>query len=548
MLKLEELSQEIPSYADRLARIEAEPLPENLGMLLDEAAAEAPDSEALNFFQDGDALSYRELQGRVNRLANGMLALGIGKGSHIGVMISNIAAFPVSWLGIARIGAVMIPINIAYTGRELQYVLETGNADYLFIDESCLPVLADMPETLAATAYDRVFVLGGDNKGGYRSWEALSEGQSAQMGPLDPVHRDDLLNIQFTSGTTGFPKGCMLTQDYWLLIGKQNAFRDGRRYRRILASTPFFYMDPQWELLMAMYQRATLFVARRQSGSRFMKWVREHRIQFGLLPEVVYKQPPLPEDATNEVIRMNIYGVSPDLHAAIEKRFNLVAREAYGMTEIGSALSVPIEAEETVGSGVCGIPTPFREVRIADFEGNTRPQGEVGELLVRGRSILKGYYNNPEATAASFHGEWFRTGDLFQQDDSGYFQIVGRVKDMIRRAGENISAREVETVIVAIPEVDEVAALPVKDDTRGEEVKVSIALRECAGSVQDLLPAIIRHCEDNLAPFKVPRYYAFPAELPHTASGKIAKGQIIAENTDLRVGSYDRVTEAWITG
>ncbi|GAA0332782.1 class I adenylate-forming enzyme family protein [Sphingomonas oligophenolica] len=546
MSRLEVLSQKVPPYSERRAQIEAEPLPENLGALLDEAAAEAPDTVALNFFEDGETLTYRELQARVNRLASGMVARGIGKGSHIGVMIPNISAFPISWLAIARIGAVMIPINIAYTGRELEYVLETGDADYLLIDESCLPVLAEVPGAPVATASDRVFVRGGGSET-YRSWDALADGQPDVPGAFEAVDRDDLLNIQFTSGTTGFPKGCMLTQDYWLLIGKQAASRDGRRYLRILASTPFFYMDPQWGFLMAMYQRGTLFVARRQSGSRFMKWVREHRIQFGLLPEVVFKQPSTPEDGQNEVIRMNIYGVSRDLHAAIEERFDLVAREAYGMTEIGSGLSVPIEAAEKVGSGSCGVPAPFREARIADPEGNTLPQGEVGELLIRGRSILKGYYNNPEATAASFHGEWFRTGDLFQQDDDGYFRIVGRVKDMIRRAGENISAREVEAVIVALPEVAEVAALPVKDDTRGEEIKVCITLRDSARLTKDLLPTVIRHCQDNLAPFKVPRYYAFPAELPHTASGKIAKAQLIAASPDLRAGSYDRVTESWVS-
>ncbi len=547
MSKLETFSRGSASYEERRARIEAEPLPENLGILLDEAAAEAPDVVALNFFEDGEILSYRELQEHVNRLANGMLANGIGKGSHVGVMIPNIAAFPISWLAIARIGAVMIPINIAYTGRELEYVLETGDADFLFIDESCLPILADVPGAPVAVSPDRVFVRGAVDKG-YRSWEDLSVGRSIKMDVIDPVHRDDLLSIQFTSGTTGFPKGCMLTQDYWLLIGKQAALRDGCQYRHILASTPFFYMDPQWECLMAMYGRGTLYVARRQSGSRYMKWVREHGIEFGLLPEVVFKQPPVPEDGENNVIRMNMYGVSPNLHAAIEKRFNLAAREAYGMTEIGSALFVPLEAENMVGSGVCGIPSPFREARIADPEGNTVAEGEVGELLVRGRSILKGYYNNEEATAACFHGEWFRTGDLFQQDKSGYFRIVGRVKDMIRRAGENISAREVETVVVAMPDVAEVAALPVKDDMRGEEIKICIVLQEGAQSPEDVLPDIISHCQDNLAPFKVPRYYAFLPVLPRTVSDKIAKAQMIAESADLRVGSYDRVTGNWISG
>lgn len=547
MSKLQVLSQKVPPYAERRARIEAEPLPANLGALLDEAVEEAPDVTVLNFFDEGETITYRELKVRVNRLANGMLAHGIGKGSHVGVMMPNIASLPISWFAIARIGAVMVPINIAYTGRELEFILETGDVGWLFVDQSCLDAVADVTGKPVAVEPDRVFVTGADKRG-YRSWDLLSEGQPADTALLELVDRSDLLNIQFTSGTTGFPKGVMLTQDYWLVIGKQAAFRDGRVYKRILASTPFFYMDPQWQLMMTMYHRGTLFVARRQSGSRFMRWVREHKIQFGLFPEVVYKQPPTPEDGVNEVIRMNMYGVSRNLHAAIEERFDFVAREAYGMTEIGSGLSMPMEAEDIVGSGACGIPAPFRDARIADPDGNTVAPGEIGELLVRGRSILLGYYKNAEATAAAFHCEWFRTGDLFQQDDNGYYRIVGRVKDMIRRAGENIAAREVEAVIVAMPEIAEAAALPVKDDTRGEEIKVYVGLRPGARPVEELLPALVRHCQENLAPFKVPRYYAFVDKLPRTVSDKVAKAKMIAETPDLRSGSYDRVTDSWING
>jgi crotonobetaine/carnitine-CoA ligase len=243
---------------------------------------------------------------------------------------------------------------------------------------------------------------------------------------------------------------------------------------------------------------------------------------------------------------MNIYGISKNLHAAIEERFDLIAREAYGMTEIGSGLFVPIEAVEMVGSGACGIPAPFREVRIVDDKGAPVPRGEVGELQVRGRAILQGYYKNPEATAAAFRDDWFRTGDLFQQDENGYFRIVGRIKDMIRRAGENVSAREVEAVIVAMPEVAEVAVLPVKDETRGEEIKACVVLRPNGRPAEEVLPDLVRHCKDNLAPFKVPRYIAFMPVLPRTASDKIAKAEMIKQVGDLRTGSYDRIAGRWV--
>ena len=295
---------------------------------------------------------------------------------------------------------------------------------------------------------------------------------------------------------------------------------------------------------MAFYQRATLFVARRQSASQFMSWVRQQRINFCLLPEIVFKQPPSPHDRDNEIVRVNVYGLHKENHAALEERFDFIAREAFGMTEIGSGLFMPIEATDMVGSGSCGMPSPFREARIADPQGNSVPTGEVGELLVRGPGILQGYYNKPEATAAAFHGDWFRTGDLFRQDARGYFYIVGRVKEMIRRAGENISAREVEAVLRGLPDIIEAAAVPVPDETRGEEVKACVVLQP--GLTRETLPParIIAHCEANLARFKVPRYIEYRNDLPKTASEKIAK-HLLQGEADPRAGCFDRVEGRW---
>jgi crotonobetaine/carnitine-CoA ligase len=337
----------------------------------------------------------------------------------------------------------------------------------------------------------------------------------------------------------------MLTHRYWLTIGKVNARRDGRRFERLLAATPFFYMDPQWLLMMAFYLRATLFVARRQSATRFMDWVREHRIHFTLFPEVAYKQPPSPGDRDNEIVRVNVYGLNPSYHAALEERFDFVCREAFGMTEIGSGLFVPMEATETVGSGTCGIPVPFREARIVDESGETVPAGEAGELQFRGPGMLLGYYRNPDATAAAFQDGWFRTGDVFRQDERGWYRIVGRLKDMIRRAGENIAAREVEAVLRALPEIAEAAVVGVPDEVRKEEVKAYVRLQPDVAREQ-LPPArILAHCAANLAPFKVPRYLAYVEDLPKTASGKIAKHEIVRGEADLRLGAWDRVEGVW---
>jgi acyl-CoA synthetase (AMP-forming)/AMP-acid ligase II len=538
------LNVQVAPVAERRRRIEEEPLPANIGALLDEAAAAAPTRVAMNFFESGETFTYGELQARVNRLAGGLAGLGIGKGTHVGVMMPNIAAMPTTWLALARLGAVMVPMNIAYTAREVQYVLEDAEVTWLLIHEDCLATLGAATVNGGKFPDDRVVVVGRPQPG-QRDWSGLLEGQGEVRRLAAAPGRDDLMNIQYTSGTTGFPKGCMLTQRYWLTIGKVNARRDGRVFERILAATPFFYMDPQWLLLMAFYHRATLFVARRQSASRFMDWVRTHRIQFCLFPEAVFLQPPSPHDRDNEIIRVNVYGLRKDIQAAVEERFDFIVREAFGMTEIGSGLFVPIEATDMVGSGSCGVPAPFRECRIVDDAGRNVPDGEMGELVVRGPGILKGYYRKPEATRDAFFGEWFRTGDLFRKDARGYFYIVGRKKDMIRRAGENISAREVEAVLKALPGVAEAAAVPVPDPLRGQEVKIYVVLAPPATREQVSPERIIAHCEANLARFKVPRYIAYRDSLPKTPSEKIAKGELVKGVADLRVESYDRVEGRW---
>ncbi len=544
MSRREVLGAVVPPWPERRRRIESGPLPAGVAALLDEAAAEAPERIALDFFEEGERLSYRELRERVNRLANGMARRGIGKGSHVGVMTPNLSALPVTWLALARLGAVMVPINIAYTPREMSYLIGDGAVEWLVIDKSCLVTLAELPERPAGLTDRHVIVVGGARRD-MVSFEDLLDGERSDFTGGAPAALDDLLNIQYTSGTTGFPKGCMLSQRYWLTMGKVSAERDGRAYRRILAATPFFYMDPQWMMLMSFYRRATLFVARRQSASRFMGWLRQYRINFCLFPEVVFKQPPSPDDRDNDIVRVNVYGLHKENHRALEERFDFIVREAFGMTEIGSGLFMPIEATDMVGSGSCGIPSPFREARVADPEGRSVAAGEVGELVVRGPGLLKGYYNKPEATAAAFHGDWFRTGDLFRQDERGYFYIVGRIKDMIRRAGENISAREIEAVLRGMSEIVEAAAVPVPDPTRGEEVKACVVLQP--GLTADAVPParIVAHCEANLARFKVPRYIEYRDSLPKTASEKIAKQLLIGSGADALAKSYDRVEGCW---
>jgi long-chain acyl-CoA synthetase len=539
----EVLAQESLPLPEIRLLLEAEALPRNVGALLDEAAEAVPDRIVLHFIDTGETFTYRDLRAAVNRLANALMAAGVRKGTHVAVMLPNAPEWPITWLALARIGGVAVPVNTRYTARELNYALDDGAADYLVIHESFLTVLAGLPEPVPRIA-GRVIVVG-EASGEHRGWRELIDSSDPALTVGDEPGPDDVLNIQYTSGTTGFPKGCLLTHRYWLQCAKTHAGCDGRAYARMLAPTPFFYMTPQWLTLMALFTRGTLYVAARQSATRFIEWLHRFRIDFCLFPAAAYKQQPRSIDRDNAIIRVSTYGFPKASQADLEARFDFVAREAFGMTEIGAGLFVPIEASEMTGSGSCGIAVPWRECRIGGPDGKTLPIGEMGELLFRGPGMLKGYFGKPEATAAAFHGEWFRSGDLARMDAHGYVYIVGRAKDMIRRAGENIAANEIEAVVAALDGIAEVAAVPVPDDMRGEEVKIYVVLQGGFAPHQVSPEAIIAHCRKNLATFKVPRYIEYrEAPLPRTASDKIAKPSLVSEKSDLRMGSWDRVTQS----
>lgn len=534
---------------DRLIQnIEATPLADNIWALVRDAAAANGPQPMWTFFEESEnaTSTYAEVKQGVERTAAALYEAGVRKGTHVAVMLPNIPQFPLTWLAIARLGAVMVPVNVTYTGRELHYVLTDSEATFLVLHDECMPAYEALGEE-APLASEHLLVVG--NSGGVgRSLSQLME--SAPDLPVDlPVPGiDDLVNIQYTSGTTGFPKGCMLTHRYWLTLSLVAGMRGGadEQATNILVAQPYFYMDPQWLTLMAMRAGGQIFVARRASSTRFMDWVRDYDIHYCLFPEIVYQQPPNALDGQNSLRRVSIFGFDKERHADLEKRYNTVARESFGMTEVGSALFLPREATHMVGSGSCGRPSPFREAKIVDSDGNEVPVGTVGELCIRGPGIMLGYYNKPEANASSYFGDWFRTGDLFWKDEQGFHYIVGRLKDMIRRSGENIAAREVEAVLREHPHVLEAAAVGVKDVARGEEVKAYLVLRP--GVAQGDVPpeAIFEHCRTKLAAFKIPRFIEYRDSLPKTPSEKIAKQKLVAEKADLRVGSFDRVAGAWL--
>jgi crotonobetaine/carnitine-CoA ligase len=523
------------------SRVELEPFPESITALLHSVASRYPDRDALRFIDGSPTLTYAELERQAACVASGLKAIGVEVGTRVALLMPNRPAYPVTYLALARLGATAVPLNIALTPRELAYALNDATATYAIVDETLLTTLELALAEVPGITVARVLVVG-TPRGEYGSWNALLRST--------PYARDDgglssLLTIQYTSGTTGLPKGAMQTQEFWLCIGMaQSAELKFLEIRNILVVHSFFYMDPLWELMMSFCLNGTIVLAPQMSASRYMTWVREFDIHYALVTSHIFKQPESPLDRQHNLRLLQTYGFNRHLHAQFEQRFNVPVRETFGMTEIGAGAFVPVNAEEKTGSGAVGIAAPYRRLKIVDPQGVEVPNGEVGELWATGRGLFLGYNNLPEATAAAFSDGWVRTGDLFRRDADGFYYIVGRMKDMVRRNMENVSAREVEDILVEHAAVANAAVMAVPDAEKTEEIVALVVLREGKeATAQDLYA----HCQTRLAKFKWPRYFGFRKALPLTPSGKVAKHEIKKDTPDLLTGVFDVQNGTWVS-
>jgi crotonobetaine/carnitine-CoA ligase len=340
----------------------------------------------------------------------------------------------------------------------------------------------------------------------------------------------------------------MLPHSYWLQVGQIAAdYFDLKPGEVNLTAQPFYYMDPQWNTIACLIGGAALVILPRFSPSHFWQAVVQHNVSvlylIGTMPFFLLKQPENPALERGHRLRVILCsGIHPNFHAEFERRWGVPWREAYGMTETGVDLLVPLHDADSVGSGAMGKPVASKQVRIVDPQGNPVADGQAGELLVRGEPIMLGYWNNPQASAETIRDGWLHTGDLVTKDERGYYHWQARLKDTIRRAGENISAAEVESVLLEHPSVQAAAVVPVPDELRGQEVKAYIVLQP--GQPRDP-EALLAFARQQLAYFKIPRYIEFLEHLPRTASERVEKHRLLQARPDLRQGSYDANEKIW---
>jgi crotonobetaine/carnitine-CoA ligase len=445
-------------------------------------------------FDRGDGppqtLTFFDIEKRSAAYAQALRERGVEAGDRVAVMLDNQPELPLMWLALMRLGAAMVPLNVRYRPTDAGHVVADAGARLAITSPSYAGLLEPLAEVVLV---DHLEPSG--------EWE---------QGPVDVAAP---VNIQYTSGTTGHPKGCVLTHRYWTTLGTSmlHDFPYVVDSDVMLTAQPFFYLDPQWNVVTALMSGAHLVALDGFHPSTFWAKVREHEVTYfyclAAMPTLLLKMPTDPLDRTHRVRAVQCSAIPPALHAEIEERWGVPWFEAFGMTETGADIRVsPDDHDELVGSGCLGRPAAHREVRVDDD----------GQMWLRGPGMMDGYLGHPDP----FVDGWFPTGDLVRLDDQGRIYLDGRLKDMIRRSGENIAAREVEDVLLAHPAVRLAAVVGVPDEIRGEEVKAYVV---APGVSSDELSA---WCADRLASFKVPSQWEFRDDLPLTASHRVEKAKL----------------------
>lgn len=498
-----------------------------LAGLVRRAAELWPERTAWIFDEGDQRFTFAEVDRESSRIAAALAERGIEPGDRVAVMLRNVPAFPLTWLALAKIGAQLVPVNTNYQEFDGAHVLRHSGAKLAV----AAPEFADLLGRIGLTE-----VITPDR--------LRSDGEPPGFTPVPELP----VNIQYTSGTTGAPKGCVLPNRYWttLAVGLATDFPAVGEDDVLLTAQPFHYIDPQWNVALGLAAGATLVVLDRFHPSTFWAKVREHGVTWfyclGLMPTLLLRQEPSAADRDHRVRAICASAIPRELHAELEARWGVPWYEAFGMTETGGDIRMTAaDHDETVGTGCIGRPSRDREAMIAGEDGKPLPRRETGELLLRGIGLMHGYHDDPEATAKAFRDGWFHTGDLARMDDAGRVYYVGRTKDMIRRSGENVSADEVERALLLHPAIKLAAVVAVPDELRGEEIKAYVV---CDGERPEPA-ALAAFCAEKLAYFKVPRFWAFADGLPMTPSERVAKGEL-RKVADPRAGSWDAKAAAWL--
>jgi crotonobetaine/carnitine-CoA ligase len=498
----------------------------------------AVENDGSNFKQ---TLSYKEFDRQVNRASHYLSSLNLGKGDVYNLHLPNCPAFLILWFAGIRLGAVMMPTNMLASEIELSWLLSHSGSRISFTTTQNQPVVERCK--IRAQRLQHIIICDPDtNTPLENSFESklsrYSHNSIKEKNPKADVNASDLAAIMYTSGTTSKPKGVMVTHDNYLKAGTTvaDALEISEQDRHLVV-LPMFHGNAQYYSTMStLISGASMVLMDRFSASQYFDKCRQYNCTvsslFAAPIRMILAQPENACHGTNS-LRVVIYAqnITEEQTKDWHRRFNAPLCQLWGMTEtMGPPLMNPLRGERknwTVGKPVGGY-----EVQLVNQTGDRVSPGTAGEIIVRGlpgETIMAGYFNNPEATQATIRNGWLHTGDNAIQDKDGYFRFVDRLKDMIKRSGENVSAGEVESVLLLHPAVFECAVIGLNDKIRDQRIAAVVV---CKSDQKASARELIEFCREHLASFRVPEIIIFKDQLPKTSVGKIQKNLIRTELED----------------
>ena len=504
--------------------------------LIDNFAAEKS-TEAFAVFQDGEVWSYEQLREKVRQLAGGFHEQGVSRGDHVAVWMFDSKEAILTFFAINYLGAVFVPMNTAYKGQVLSHVLNVSDAKILVAHGQLLARLGEVD----VAQIDKAISVGEGELPPAISGVDFSDVESTSSEPpeLDrPIEPWDVQSIIFTSGTTGPSKGVLSSYLHIFTNAGPETWHFVTGEDRFLINMPIFHIGGMGVIFVMLCRGGSIAVMDGFDTEKFWPFVRESKTTafflLGVMTTFLLKQEPSDDDKNHDV-RLAFMVPLTETCTEFYERFGIDVYTIFNMTEISS----PIVSEPNpTKRGTCGKKREGVDVRLVDENDCEVAPGEIGEMIVRTDrpwGMNSGYYKNPEATAEAWRNGWFHTGDCFRQDSEGYFYFVDRMKDAMRRRGENISSFEVEAEVVAYPEVREAAAYAVPSDLGEDDVMISVA--PVAGKTIDP-KVLIEFLGERMPYFMVPRYIRVLDELPKTPSSKVMKHVLRTEG--VTTDSWDR--------
>jgi long-chain acyl-CoA synthetase len=493
----------------------------NLNENLVQSALKYPAKNAYTFL--GHQTTFQELDEAVERFSAHLAALGIGKGDAVALLLGNTPGFIISFYGILRIGAAVVPINPIYTAREINYILTNCHAKAIIAHAPLQPLINSMKDQLAPSVqliYDD-FV-----EGEYSILSWLQDLGTPVAAQRVNIEEDDLAVILYTSGTTGDPKGAMLSHrnlasNAAACVELFNLTKDDR----IVTVLPIFHVFCLTACLnTSIACGATILLIPKFSPTEVVRTISEEQATiFAGVPTMYNFMLQLPEPSASDFasLRGCISGgaaMPGALLSKFEERYQVQVLEGYGLSEASPVATFnPMDGVRKPGS--IGVAIPGVEIKVVDEDGQEVPRGEIGELIVKGPNVMLGYLGMPEATRFALRDGWLYTGDMAKMDEDGYMFIVDRKKDMILVGGYNVYPREVEEVLYKHPAIVEAAVVGSPDEEHGEVVKAVIV----RSNPQLAESEIIQYCQDKLAKYKIPKRIEFVSALPKNSTGKIIR-------------------------